>query len=479
LDPSTGKPRISGLWRVRNDKRNVVAYKCSLNTLVYKVLSPVEASIIPLFNGTNTFSDIKAVCYEIYHEKVPDRDQLAAQIDQVIDNLMSSKEFLKLDGEASPSLSKGPAYLLPDFTGYRFPAARLERPISFVISYTNRCSADCIYCYAEKEDCAEMDLTRWREIFDELAANEIYLVDIGGADIFTRADAFDILEELVSRDFLFFVSTKSYLSEDDAARMAEMGIGNYDMPEYLIRPVQVSIDSADDQLASTLIRRPQYLRTATQTVLNLLRAGVTPRVKSVLTSLNAGAPEQVVRYFADLGVKEFHFVQYNRSMYCHDDALFLSLEQKLRLREMAERLKLNYPGLNINVQDDITTGGTRNLTPEKWQARNICSGGRSKILVKPNGDVTLCEQIPNQAPFVVGNVFAEGVMGVWNSPKLLDFIYPPREKFTGTVCFDCNEFDECHQTKGYCYRDALCSYGTIYDAQPECPRQTKLASRYM
>jgi hypothetical protein len=55
-------------------------------------------------------------------------------------------------------------------------------------------------------------------------------------------------------------------------------------------------------------------------------------------------------------------------------------------------------------------------------------------------------------------------------------VYPEREKFAGTVCFDCPEFDECHTEKGqkgYCYFDALFHYKSIYDAPPDCPRQNK------
>jgi MoaA/NifB/PqqE/SkfB family radical SAM enzyme len=71
-------------------------------------------------------------------------------------------------------------------------------------------------------------------------------------------------------------------------------------------------------------------------------------------------------------------------------------------------------------------------------------------------------------------------MEVWKSPRLLDFLYPEREKFEGTVCFDCSQFDECigpEGLRGYCYRDALFYYGSIYDAPPECPWQNKPTPR--
>jgi radical SAM protein with 4Fe4S-binding SPASM domain len=477
LDAATAKPRVSALWRLRNDKRNLVAYECAVNSGAHSVLSPLQASIIPLFDGTNTLTDIKDACFDIYDAGPSVREQWAAQVDRVVDDLMSIDGLMTLDGPVSPSLRGDKEHLFPNFADYRYPAARLERPLSVVIAFTNRCTCNCVYCYAERGDCPEMDLARWREVFDELAENEVFIVDISGGDLFARSDALEILGEMVSRDFTFFVSTKSLLSERDAERLAGMGIGRDDVPEYLTRPIQVSVDSADAGVASALVGHPWHLERATQTVENLVRAGSNPIIKGVLTSRNADAPEGLVRHFADLGVTEFQFAQYGRSYYRHDDALFLSLEQKLRLREIAERLKTRFPELSITIQDNTSVGGAKNLAWDLWYARSTCSGGRSKVWVKPNGDVTLCDQVPHNDSFTVGNVFSEGVLGVWRSQKLLDFLYPPREKFAGTVCFDCPEFDECHQTQGYCYRNALFLYGTIYEAAPECPRQHKIPLR--
>jgi radical SAM protein with 4Fe4S-binding SPASM domain len=178
-----------------------------------------------------------------------------------------------------------------------------------------------------------------------------------------------------------------------------------------------------------------------------------------------------------MGVEHFQFVQYSRSHYRHDDSLFLSKKHKEFVFNFSLSIRQKYPGITINIQKDLSTGGRRNLSWMDWKNRSVCSGGRSNMIIHPNGDVTLCEQVPHNKKFVVGNVFKEGVLGVWNSQSVLDFIYPVHEVFKGTVCYDCPEFDECHGNKGYCYSDVLSSYGTIYDAQPECPLQTKMPIR--
>src|SRR5690606_37585766 len=108
------------------------------------------------------------------------------------------------------------------------------------------------------------------------------------------------------------------------------------------------------------------------------------------------------------------------------------------------------PLFNVSIETNTSAGGHRNLSPENWKNRTVCSGGRSNMIIQPNGDVTLCEQIPHKEEFIVGNVFDDGIMGVWNSERVRDFIYPSRGKFKNSVCYECPEFEDCHQVKGYC-----------------------------
>ncbi len=453
---------------------------CSVEEGTFRVLTPMEVSLIPLVNGTYTFDEIKDAFFEIYSTPPELQEQFSANLDQIFEGWMSLDRFLSFEGDISPSLHT-PEQLIPDLANYHFPAPRLERPLSVQIAFTNRCVCNCRYCYAERRTCEEADLDQWRTIFDELSQNEVFIVDIAGGDILTREDAFDILGEMVERDFVFFLSSKCFISKEDAECLAEMGIGRVDVPKYLKRRVQISVDSSDDDVASFLVRHPHYLKQATETAQNLLGAGISPRIKCVLTSYNADAPEGIVRHFADIGVTDFDFVYYTKSYYHHEDALFLSWEQKLRLHEIANSLK-SYTTLNITFQDVVAADTSPKTAREQWDSRNICTGGRTKMLIQPDGDVTLCDEIPHANPFVVGNVFDQGVLTVWESQNLLDFVYPERDKFAGTVCFDCPEFDECigqKGQKGYCFRNALFYYGSIYDAPPNCPRQNKPSPRRM
>ncbi|GLI14362.1 radical SAM/SPASM domain-containing protein [Methanosarcina thermophila MST-A1] len=478
------KPYLAGNQILRNDKVYIVAYESTVEKNKYLVLPFNIALILPLFDGTNNLSDIKKNALEIFSSlfgKVRKEGQeissekLSEIVDQTVESILSLN-MLTLEGERSPSL-ENLVKLIPDIEGYQSSIVRLSRPLSVSISFTNRCQYDCIYCYAERKKCEEKELNQWIKIFDELQENEIFLVDIGGTDIFARPDALEILQAMVDRNFVFLLSTKSFIDEDTAKCLASMHIGTRDSPEHLFRYVQLSIDSVDASTAGYMVKKKDHYEKTIQSVKNLVKVGICPKIKCVLTPLNYLEMPDIIDEFSGIGVRDFQFVQYSRSKYRHNDDLFLSFEQKEFISNFAESINQNYPLLNISVEKNLTTGGKRNLSPEKWKDRAVCSGGRSNLIIQPNGDVTLCEQIPHREEFIVGNVFDEGVMSVWNSKRLIDFIYPPRKKFKNSVCYECLEFDACHRIKGYCYRDSFSSYGTIYDAQPECPFQTKMPVR--
>ncbi|MBU7045092.1 MAG: hypothetical protein HXS54_01535 [Theionarchaea archaeon] len=200
------RPRVSDLWRLRNDVYNVVAYICSVGEGVFNVLTPIEASIIPLFDGNNTFDDIKEAFFDIFDVSPDVQEEFSGNLDQIFERLLSFDRFLSFEGGYSPSLHN-PEKLIPDLAHYHFPVTRLERPLSVQIAFTNQCVCNCRYCYAERRSCPEADISQWRTVFDELLSNEIFIVDIAGGDILTRKDAFSILKEMVDRDFVFFLST--------------------------------------------------------------------------------------------------------------------------------------------------------------------------------------------------------------------------------------------------------------------------------
>ena len=155
----------------------------------------------------------------------------------------------------------------------------------------------------------------------------------------------------------------------------------------------------------------------------------------------------------------------------------LSREQKLRLSESMPLLVSRYAGSEIAFQDETGEVKSAEQLQTAWQHRPVCTGGRAALYVQPNGDVSLCEQLPHTPEHIVGNLLRQSLQEIWNGAAMDSFLHPGRSKFEGTVCRDCPEFDQCHCGCGYCYRDSLSAFGSVYDAPPTCPRQEKIPLR--
>jgi radical SAM protein with 4Fe4S-binding SPASM domain len=459
------KPMLLSPWRLRNDSRYLLAYKCVTSEISYKALSPREAAMVLFLNGESTGEELR----QLWNRVVLSENRFA----EIFASLEKMPDFVGYDGCITPSLCNNRAGLLPDFSSYEVPRERLSKPISVNISFTERCQTDCRYCYAERRPAPDMEFNKIIELLDQLVENEIFMADIAGGDLLTRPDAVEILQQMVQRDLVFFLSTKCYISKELAGGLAECGISRKDSSPHLQRTLQLSIDSADSSIASYLVRRPHYLERTVESVKNLVQAGITPKIKCVLSAFNCQEPRKMIQLFSDLGVDYFQFVQYGRSFYRHNDELFLSLEDKTRLSREFQEIRGEFPGLTLTYQDNTRVQTQSDTGWDDWHNRAACSGGRVSMQVKTNGDVTLCDQMPHIPEHVVGNVFEQGVPGVWNSERLLDFLHPPRSRFKDTVCYDCPEFETCHTGKGYCFRDSLFIYGSLFDAPPNCPLQKK------
>jgi MoaA/NifB/PqqE/SkfB family radical SAM enzyme len=472
--PGNAFPRLLDPWLLRDDRDNLLLYKCTYKDLKYRVLSPVQALILPFFSGERSYAEIEAIW--LYLTKSSNQAESLREFDELVRNLTVPDEIIGLTGAPSASFKDKSKIPLPDFSNYRWPAERTSAPVSVLVALSNRCVADCRYCYAERNSCPELTTAEWIGIFDQLAAVQVRIVDMSGADPFMRLDVFELLRVMVERDFTFSVSTKSHVSPLWARRLAELGIGR-DEPGVVDRGLQVSVDSADNQLASWLTGVNNYLERAKSTTANLIAAGLNPRIKCVLTPYNWQQTEEIVELFTSMGVRRFQFVQYGRSLYRHTDDLFLTREQKLRLSESMPLLAAKHSGIEIVFQDETGEARTEEQRRTDWEKRAICTGGRAALMVLPNGDVTLCEQLPHHRDNVVGNLLRESVLEIWNGAAVDKFIHPERSKYEGTVCCSCPQFDDCHTGRGYCYRDSLSAFGSVYDAPPGCPRQEKTPMR--
>lgn len=472
-------PIIKSDWILRNDGTYLVLYKLSFDELKHFVLPPTYASIIPLVNGKRTYREILESI--VYTHSLNGIEEASTVFENMIAILNEDDKIIteKCSDSAQSNLLNMIDYCL-DFDSYEDHPKRLHMPIFVSIAMTNNCERNCLYCYAERPKLSSRHLLstrKWYGIIDELVQNKIFLVELGGGDPLSTRDSIDVILYLLESKVLFFLSTKCTIKPSLVNLLCEKGFN--ESVRGLHRQFQISIDSCVPEEADFLAGTTGYLNVATQSIKNLVRRGFNPRVKSVLTPYNYGSFRRTIEYFADLGVGSFQFVQYSRSYYRHRDDLFLTLDQKLWLHSEYEEIIHNIGNnLEIVYQDEYDSFDFyKRMNVDNWHSRNLCSGGFTSFCIMPNGDVILCDQIPHEEDYVFGNISNCSVREAWSNPKIDEFLFAPRSKFIGTACYDCNEFENCHYDIGYCYRDALFNYDTIFEAPSDCPYQTKPSRR--
>jgi radical SAM protein with 4Fe4S-binding SPASM domain len=220
----------------------------------------------------------------------------------------------------------------------------------------------------------------------------------------------------------------------------------------------------------------------------------------VLTPFNAQRVYDWIKLMVDLGADKLSVAAYNRTFFRHRDDLFLDSEDRDLIAEQCSRARADFPELKLRisglssalkekeqeiasktVMEVMSDGAGKQASDkmEKWKNRTHCSGGRSSIVVTPDGKVVLCDTVPQNDMFMVGDLSKQSIMEVWNSEKLLEFAFPSQDKFIDTLCYGCTWINDCHNSPaGYCFRNSYFNYGTIFGPPPECPINPDDGFRY-
>lgn len=465
-------------WILRNDGSKVILYLTSTTSTEYQILDPATATVISLINGRRCVRDLAKTISFLFDIST---DSSRSLLEGIISALNEKLEKIDvIDVPDTTSIEYNPLDFLvsqEEFICQR----RLAKPLTLMLYFSGWCQTNCIYCYADLMNMRRlkhMSLGQWVKIMEQAKDLDIRMLQLTGGDPMSRPDSAEFLARITEMEFIFLVSTKCYVSLKDATRLAEAG---WNRPVNGInREFQVSIDSPDPETADRMMGCEGHLDRATETLQNLMDAGIEPKVKAVLTPINYHQAYDHIEAFSELGVRNFQFTNYSRSHYRHEDHLFLTDEMKSKASDLLRAAKESWPDLTIEgdaVKYTPQGPESQKERAKSWESRAGCSAGRTNLGIAPDGSAVLCEQMPLDAKYFVGDLKRQSIMEVWNSPELLGFICPPKAKFDGTPCHICTDFNNCVYDKGHCFRDALFAYGRMHHPPPNCPQMPAGAYR--
>ena len=462
------KKKIMGLkwnkdswWRLKHDVKRVIVYESREDGMIVNqagFLTPSEAILISLFDGKRTIGEVMTVAGDVFQETADTTEQNIKKLLSKWSNTVEEKSEDMFTPQYNPIDFVIPAWKV-DNVSWRF-----FKPITVHFRVADSCMRDCIYCNIETkphEKSNLISLERWHQLAEETKELDIYAVMLSGGDPFMYDDFIEVVNCFTKRSIHPFISTKSLVTKDKAKALAESGI----------KIMQVSIDAPNRDVADFLTHSPGTFDQTVQSIKNLTETGIKVTTNTVVTSYNVLLIPSLVHFLNDLGVKKVKLAQYVRSHYAeYDVSLFISERAGKWLENEINKIS-NDKGIDIDVRFDYLKDPSL-IDPkekkERFKERSLCSASRWGFVITGTGKAIPCDEIPVTDEYILGDVSKQSMLEVWNSPANTKYTVPPREPFKGTVCYDCEDFDECHRGKGRCFRDALKAYGSLYAPAPIC-----------
>jgi MoaA/NifB/PqqE/SkfB family radical SAM enzyme len=263
-----------------------------------------------------------------------------------------------------------------------------KEPSTVTFLPTLYCSRRCIYCNVKTSPHPEDDavpLETLERAFRELRELGVEVVRMSGGDPFARKDLFDVIEVAMEEDLVLDLPAKLGLSYYEVLRLQNLGV----------RSVQVDVDSVDPTVADRMAGLKGYHARVFRVLDNLRRAGLSARVRAVLTPLNAPTVGRLLDFLGGLGnVESVTLAACERSLNCPREHLALSRSEWEMVEEQVRDRASLYPQMKLVL--DLTS-------PEDEQG----------FVILPDGRVTVCEERYDDPAFLIGDLRRQPVAEMW------------------------------------------------------------------
>ncbi len=341
---------------------------------------------------------------------------------------------------------------------------RQAAPSALIWLVTLACNRRCPYCFYRitphpvdrQESPQDATITRRRvcEILEEMGQIGTADLYLSGGEPLLRRDLAELIGHASSCRVRTHLVTKYPITPGLARRLALAGLTR----------ITLSLDDARPGSAAALAGSPDYLAESTRAIQAVLKADLDLEINAVVTRLNEGHLEDLVRYVVALGAPRLSISPYSVPYPVRAPALRLvpdndELDTRLaRLRErFGQRIELRIGGPDPQPHQRDT-----GCAP-------VCDVGFRDLHMLPDGGVTRCRYLPGERGLILGSLARRGILEIWNSARFRDSVEPPPEAFRGSACQGCRGSEGCNQ-RGRCVVSALIREGRLHGPDAHCQR---------
>lgn len=355
-----------------------------------------------------------------------------------------------------------------------FIKRRPNTPINLNFMITNRCTTDCIYCYAKRNNMGEMETEKIIDIICEANSKRVINLTLTGGDIFARKDWAIILDTTMKKGYGTFLSTKTPLDLKGIRQLSKIGVPTF----------QFSLDSCEKNILSKMLHVDNlYLDKVENMLSECSKIGINVSIRSVLTHLNSSVQqiELLLNFLNKYScIEKWTFTPAFYSEYKEDYKQYEVTNNQLQyIYNYTKKFPSKFP-IYHNKMNESGYSMKKFSTEDNFIKYNqTCYANSYSMSILSSGNCTVCEMLYDNPDFVLGNVLNMSIEEIWNSPKALK-LYSKKKEFIedkNTPCYSCGVYDTCKNklAKKVCYVDIAKVYGVgKYEyPDPRCPHSIK------
>ncbi|MDE6343085.1 MAG: radical SAM protein [Muribaculaceae bacterium] len=351
------------------------------------------------------------------------------------------------------------------FTALNFKSRRMmSAPLSIVWMPNNNCYTSCEYCYADRKHHSCMfSINKIKSFVKDAAASGVVEILLTGGDFFENYHWREILDVLKNEGYnIDMISTKKPLTAKDLIEFKDFGIR-----------LQVSFDTTSASTAKRLLHvDSEYVGRIKSTLQIADELHIRFQVATVLTNMNDDLSnlEELYSFLSSLKhITHWEIRVGFRSLYSKADFNKIkSSRQQIEKVTNWINIKQKTAALRILWSPDDDDKYKKAKGGSQYFEGPICSANMTNMIVLPDGNVTICEQLYWNPEFIIGNVFSDSICNIWNSDKAINLWKRHQASIrSDSPCLKCKDFEDCFDNGNRCYANIIKAYGVEYSDYPD------------
>lgn len=340
----------------------------------------------------------------------------------------------------------------------------ISAPLSIVWMPNNNCHTSCEYCYADRRHHTYMFSREEIESFVKDAKRSgIAEIMLTGGDFFENKHWREILEILQQEGYnIDMVSTKKPLSRNELEEFKVFGVR-----------LQISFDTASDAIAKKLLHvSAGYTSKMKETLQMVDELGISFQVATVLTNLNDEQEnlEELWCFLSGLhNIGHWEIRVAFRSLYSNADFNTIKSSRE-HIKAVANWIesKQEKSSFRILWSPDDDDKYKKSQGGSRFFEGPVCAANMTNMVVLPDGNVTICEQLYWNPEYIIGNVFTDTISLIWQSDKALQLWRRKQSSINAkSPCRTCRVFEDCFVNGNRCFANIIKAYGIENSDYPD------------